>query len=127
MALILTRISFLWFPYPSACSSQGTRVTFSMDRTLGGCGLPACQGCAVSAVLLGNIPSLLGKEKKVKVVAPQLCPTLRDSTNCSPLGSSVHGILQARILEWVAIFFSRGSIFPYQGLNLGLWHCRQTL
>ena len=37
------------------------------------------------------------------------CPTLYDSMNCSPPGSSVHGILQARILEWVAICFSRGS------------------
>ena len=36
------------------------------------------------------------------------------------------GILQARILEWVAIFFSRG-IFPAQGSNLGLLHCRQIL
>ena len=32
--------------------------------------------------------------------------------NCSPPGSSVHGILQAKILEWVAIFFSRGSSWP---------------
>ena len=36
-------------------------------------------------------------------------PTLGDSVDCSPPGSSVHGILQARILEWVAISFSRGS------------------
>ena len=34
------------------------------------------------------------------------CPTLCDPMDCSPPGSSVHGILQARILEWVAIFFS---------------------
>ena len=33
-------------------------------------------------------------------------PTLRDPMDYSPPGSSVHGILQARILEWVAIFFS---------------------
>ena len=39
----------------------------------------------------------------------QLCPPLCDSMDCSPPGSPVHGILQARILEWVAIFFSRGS------------------
>ena len=43
----------------------------------------------------------------VSVVA-QLCPTLCDPIDCSPPGSSVHGILQARILEWVAISFSRG-------------------
>ena len=39
----------------------------------------------------------------------QSCPTLCDSLDCSPLGSSVHGILQARILEWVAISPARGS------------------
>ena len=37
----------------------------------------------------------------------QLCPTLRDPMDCSPPGSSVHGIFQARVLEWVAIAFSR--------------------
>ena len=35
-----------------------------------------------------------------------------DSMNCSPTGSSVYGILQARILEWIAISFSRGSFWP---------------
>ena len=38
--------------------------------------------------------------------------TLCDPTDCSPPGSSVHGILQARILEWVAMPFSRGSSHP---------------
>ena len=42
----------------------------------------------------------------------QSCPTLSDPMDCSPPGSSVHGILQARILEWVAISFSRGSSQP---------------
>ena len=42
----------------------------------------------------------------------QSCPTLDDSMDCSLPGSSVHGILQARILEWVAIPFSRGSSWP---------------
>ena len=42
----------------------------------------------------------------------QSCPTLCDPMDCSLPGSSVHGILQARILEWVAIFFSRGSSRP---------------
>ena len=37
----------------------------------------------------------------------QLCPTLCDPTDGSPLGSSVPGILQARVLEWGAIAFSR--------------------
>ena len=42
----------------------------------------------------------------------QLCPTLCDLTDCSLPGSSVHGILQARILEWVAISSFRGSSWP---------------
>ena len=42
----------------------------------------------------------------------QSCPTLCDPMDCNPPGSSVHGILQARILEWVAISFSRGSSQP---------------
>jgi len=46
--------------------------------------------------------------------------------DCSPPGSSVHGILQARILEWVAVPFSRG-IFPTQGSNPGALHCRQIV
>ena len=48
-------------------------------------------------------------ERKVKVLVTQLCPTLCDPMDCSSPGSSVHGILQARILESVAISFSRGS------------------
>ena len=39
----------------------------------------------------------------------QSCLTLRDPMDCSPPGSSAHGIFQARVLEWVAISFSRGS------------------
>ena len=46
---------------------------------------------------------------KVKVLAAQLCLTLCDPMDCSLPGSSVHGILQARILEWVAIYFPRES------------------
>ena len=61
---------------------------------------------------------------EVKVLVVQLCPTLCHPMDCSLLGSSIPGILQARILEWVAIPFSRG-IFPSQGLNLDLLHCRQ--
>ena len=47
-----------------------------------------------------------------KVKVTQSCPTLCDLMDCSPLGSSVHGILQARILKWVAIPVSRGSSRP---------------
>ena len=53
-------------------------------------------------------PKLMLSEVKVD----QLCPTWYDPMDCSPPGSSVHGILQARILEWVAIPFSRESSQP---------------
>ena len=84
----------------------------------------------------------------------QSCPTLHDPMDCSQPGPSVLGILQARVLEWVAISFSRGSSqprdqtqdslrphgilqarilewvaspFPNQGLNSGLPHSRKSL
>ena len=45
-------------------------------------------------------------------VSRSVCPTLCDPVDCRPPGSSVHGFLQARILEWVDIPFSRGSSQP---------------
>ena len=42
----------------------------------------------------------------------QSCPTLCNSMDCSLPGSSVHGIFQAIVLEWIAISFSRGSSWP---------------
>ena len=47
-----------------------------------------------------------------RVLAAQSCPTLWDPMECNPPGPSVHGIFQTRILEWVAIPFSRGSSRP---------------
>ena len=56
-----------------------------------------------------RLPALLQcmKVKKVKVKVAQSCPTLRDPMDCSPPGSSIHGILQARVLEWVASYYSK--------------------
>ena len=48
-------------------------------------------------------------ERKVTVLVAQSCPTFCNSMDWGPPGSSVRGILQARILEWVAMPFSRGS------------------
>ena len=59
---------------------------------------------------------------KVKVLVTQLCPTLCNTMDCSPPDCSVHGILQARILERVAIPFSRD--LPSWGIKPGstaLW------
>ena len=57
----------------------------------------------------------MGKEQGTAAAAAaakslQSCPTLRDPIDSSPPGSSVPGILQARILEWVAISFSNASM-----------------
>ena len=48
----------------------------------------------------------------VKVLVVQSCPNLCDPMDCTPRGSTVHGILRARILEWVAISSSSGSSQP---------------
>ena len=59
----------------------------------------------------------------------QSCPTLCNSVDCSPPGSSVRGILQARVLEWVTMPFFRGSSWPRDQTHItyisyiggGLW------
>ena len=65
----------------------------------------------------------------------QSCPTLCDPMDCSLPGFSIHGILQARILEWVTISFSRGSSQPRDrtrvshigGRCFNLWATRELL
>ena len=65
----------------------------------------------------------------------QLCPTLCDPMDCSLSGSSVHGIFQARVLEWIAISFSRGSSRPRNrtrishiaGRRFTVWATREAL
>ena len=52
------------------------------------------------------------KVLKVEVLVTQSCTTFCDPMDCSLPGFTIHGILQARILEWVAIPFSRGSSQP---------------
>ena len=72
------------------------------------------------------------KESESEVA--QSCLTLCDPVDGSPPGSSVHGILQARILEWVAISFSRGSsqprdrtrVFCFAGRRFNLWATREA-
>ena len=62
-------------------------------------------------------PGLWGFKSCCCLVA-QSCPTLCKPIDCSPPGSSVHGVLQARTLEWVAIFSSRGSSRPRDGIRV---------
>ena len=56
-------------------------------------------------------------------VCSQSCLTLCDPMDCSPPGSSVHGILQARILEWVTISYSRGSSQPRDWTDISCGPC----
>ena len=85
--------------------------------------------------MLADHPSLKMINFKYLVKSFSECAVLSHSVmsglfatpmDCSPPGSSVHGILQARILERVAISSSRG-IFTTQGLNPGLLHCKLIL
>ena len=55
---------------------------------------------------------LSGHAKGKGKALAQSCPTLCDPVDCSLPGSSIRGILQARVLEWGAISFSRGSSQP---------------
>ena len=71
------------------------------------------------------------KERKKESEVAKSCLTLCDPMDCSLPGFSVHGILQARIMHWVTITFSRGSSWPrYQtpvsriGDNAKEWHYR---
>ena len=71
----------------------------------------------------------------MKVKVAQSCPTLCNPVDCSLPGFSVHGILQARILEWVAISLSRGSSRPRDrtqvsrigGRHFNLWESRSCV
>ena len=60
----------------------------------------------------GSLPLVPPGKPEVKMLVAQSCPTLCDPVSWSLQGSSVQGTLQARILEWVVIPFSRGSSDP---------------
>ena len=56
----------------------------------------------------------------------QLCPTLSDPMDCSLPGSSVHGIFQARVLEWGAIAFSNSGQRPFNTDSTGKFNIRNN-
>ena len=69
------------------------------------CSIWLMQSCVFFTTILSIHIYLLN----MRVLVAQSCPTLCDSMGCSLPGSSVHRILQARILDWIAIPFSGGS------------------
>ena len=76
----------------------GSKITVSGD----------CSHEIKRRLLLGR-KAMTNLESESESEVPQSCPTLCDPMDYSLPGSSVHGIFQARVLEWVAISFSRGS------------------
>ena len=66
----------------------------------------------VSLALVGGFFATESPGKESESEVAQLCLTLCGPMDCSLLGSSIHGIFQARVLEWVAISFSGGSSQP---------------
>ena len=93
-------------------SETMTLITVSMGRTRGARLRQDATSKEITTGWKAQVRvSLFQKHFKIKVkgLVAQPSLTLCDSTDCSPPGSPVHSILQARILEWVAIPFSRGS------------------
>ena len=96
----------------------------TLNQVLSDCSIMFLQQ-HLCVIFSGNTVLLQGMVK-VKVLVAQSCLILCNSMDCSPPVSSVHGILQVRVLEWVAIPFSRG-IFLTQGPNLDLLYCGRIL
>ena len=77
---------------------------------------PTLRVCDLGQEASSPSASVSSSAKQVKVLVAQSCLTLCDPMDCSPPGASVHGILQARILAWVAISSSRD--LPSPGIKL---------
>ena len=86
---------------------------------------PRRQEAFIGLRCLNSLKEISLIQRKVKALVAQLCLTLCDLVDCNPPGSSVHGILQAKILEWVTISFSRGSSQPRDRTRVS--YCRQIL
>ena len=86
--------------------------------------LPVSRLCMSNSLM--ELVSSFKWKMKSHSVSRSVMPNSYNPMDCNPPDSSVHGILQARILKWVAIPFCRGSS-PSQGLNPGLPHFRQIL
>ena len=100
---------------PIDCSLAGSSVHGILQaRILDWVAIPFFRGSSqprdqtqVSCIAGGFFTVWATRKAQVKVKVAQSCPTL-----CDPIDYTVHGILQARILEWVAFLFSRGSSQP---------------
>ena len=95
-----------------------SKLPFPSPRDLPNPGIEPTVSCIFLHWQAGSLP--LSNLKCKRVLVAQLCLTLFHSMDCNPLGSSVYGIIQARILEWVAISYSRGSSWPSVQIHISL-------
>ena len=112
--LCVCMLSCIWlFATPWTVAHQAPlTMGFSRQEYWSGTCLLHWQGGSLPPLPAGKPINIYSVYVSVKVKIAQSCLTFYDPMDCSPSGSSVHGILQARILEWVAIPFSRGSSQP---------------
>ena len=103
---LLSRFSRVWLCATPEMAAHQAPLSLGFSRQEYWSGLP--------------FPSPMHKSEKWKEVA-QSCPTLSDPMDCDPPSSCVHGIFQARVLEWSAIAFSR------QTLGLLIYHWPKQL
>ena len=103
---------FMWestSPTPSSAPFHGNSSLYFVDLiflTLEYVGIPPIAICSYSSRFPEERARYSFVTKSESEVA-QLCQTVSDPMDCSLRGSSIHGIFQARVLEWVAIAFSR--------------------
>ena len=102
----------------SHCLFSELKTIVSLKRTCGAFLTFMCVLIAPVYLSGPGIPSLprTPADRRLYRLGAQLGPTLSYPVDCSPPGSSVHGISHARILEWVAISFSKRSFQPKVGI-----------
>ena len=126
--LLLSRFIFFVFLFPFL--GQNFLFLYHIARFLHPSVLWTCN-TRRSTTLVVDYVLLCEKQSKVA----QSCPTLCDPMDCSLPRSSVHGIFQARVMEWVAISFSRGSSQPRDqtwvscivGRRFTIWATREDI
>ena len=117
--------------YMFQCHSPKSSHPLPLPQSPTDCSIHLCLFCFLTYRVIVTI--FLNSMKSESEVA-QLCPTLCDPMDCSPPGPSVPGIFQARVLEWVAISFSRRSSQPRDqtqvsctaGRRFTLWATREA-
>ena len=122
MAIVFNLVALIGkFPLAVACTSRLRKIAGTLTFSLWA-KVPVCATDGHNLQWM-NIPFIASNHFSGQVAlkfhyilseseVAQSCPTLCDPMDCSLWGSSFHGIFQARVLEWIAICFSRGPSWP---------------